>query len=234
MGTGDCSKSGVAPNTGYTRAAYRMSARAKGAGWGIIDISTLSAIQMLYLVEFANNNSQQMIGRGYCDGNSAAIKTGSCDTVPKLTGRPAGTDGKTDIVYRGIEGIWGNVWEWVDGVNFSLGKYYVSNNPSEYVDDTNANQTTLAYEGTSWSATYFSQIGLDSTYPYVVLPQGGGTGSETTYYCDAAWSTTSGWRVCKHGGLWGEGSKGGLFTTDFSADSVAVSSGIGSRLIYIP
>ena len=48
------------------------NAKAKGTGWGIIDIAALSAIQMLILVEFANNNVQSVIGRGYCDSNSSA------------------------------------------------------------------------------------------------------------------------------------------------------------------
>ena len=86
---------------------------------GLIDIAAVSAIQMLMLVEFADNNVQNKIGRGYCDGNSGSLRTGSCDSVPNLTGRPSGTDGKTGVVYRGIEDFWGNVWEWVDGVNWN-------------------------------------------------------------------------------------------------------------------
>ena len=95
--------------TGQTRATFRTNAKAKGTGWSLIDIAAVSAIQMLCMVEFATNNVQSAIGRGYCDRNNAALSTGSCDSVANLTGRPAGTDGKTGVVYRGIEDFWGNV-----------------------------------------------------------------------------------------------------------------------------
>ena len=75
-------------------------------GWHITDISTLSAIQMLILVEFADYNVQKVIGRGYCDGNTSSIRTGTCDNVSGLTGRPSGTDGKVDFVYWVIRGLY--------------------------------------------------------------------------------------------------------------------------------
>ena len=229
------SKSGVAPMTGGTRQQFRLWTKAKGSGWSLIDISTLSAIQMLYLVEFANNNSQATIGRGYCDGNSAALVTGTCDTVPNLTGRPTGTDGKTDVVYRGIEGIWGNVWEFVDGVCVGSGHYYISNDPSNYADDGSA-YPYLSYAGNSvWNGYYITTPGLDNTYPHVMLPSAaGGNGSESTYYCDSVWLSSSGWMVYLRGGEYSAGSKNGLFCDYLSVTSSGSNASIGSRLIYIP
>ena len=228
------SVSGATPQGSQKRATFRTNARAKGAGWYQFDISTLSAIQMLYLVEFANNNSQAMIGRGYVDGNSAALKTGTCDTVPNLTGRPTGTDGKTDIVYRGIEGIWGNIWEFVDGINFASRMYYVCNDPSKYADDTASNYSALSYSGdTDWNGNYVSQHGLDTNYPHLMLPQSAGA-SATTKFCDAAWSNNTGWRIYMHGGQYSVGSQCGLFTAHTATDSSRSSPDTGSRLIYIP
>lgn len=222
------------PYTNITRGNSRISSKARGAGWGLLDISTLSAIQMLYLVEFANNNSQAMIGRGYCDGNSAAINTGSCDTVPNLTGRPAGTDGKTDIVYRGIEGLWGNIWEFVDGVNWN-GSIYVCNDPSKYADDTTSNYSLLSYTGaTNWNGVYIKEMGVDTTgHSHIMLPVTAASASESTYICDAIWTTT-GWRVCIHGGDWTSLSRAGLFTVDIIRSASLASQYFGSRLIYIP
>lgn len=232
---GNKSASGASPLVSQTRATMRTNAKTKGTGWGIIDISTLSAIQMLILVEFSNNNVQSVIGRGYCDGNSSACKTGTCNNVSGLTGRPAGTDGKVDVVWRGIEGLWGNVWEWVDGVNWNGGTYYVCNDPSKYADDTATNYAALSFKGaTNWDSSYITQEGLDTgNNPHVMLPSAAGSGSGTTYACDACRSST-GWRVFPHGGNWDSGSQGGLF----AADLVLVSSGAawhyGSRLLYIP
>lgn len=231
------SASGVIPLVNQTRATMRSGAKAKGTGWGIIDIAALSAIQMLILVEFANNNVQSVIGRGYCDnGNSSPVlSTGTCDNVSGLTGRPAGTDGKVDVVWRGIEGLWGNAWEWCDGVNWKQGIYYVCNDPSKYADDTTTNYTALSFGGSvNWVSKYITQDGLDTgSNPHVMLPSAAGSGSETTYDCDACWSST-GWRVFTHGGARYNGSVCGLFAADVYSASDEAYSGCGSRLLYIP
>lgn len=231
------SAKGASPTVEKTRASFRTDAKSKGAGWGIIDIAAVSAIQMLILVEFANNNVQTTIGRGYCDKTSsgARINTGSCDNVPNLTGRPSGTDGLVDVVWRGIEGFWGNVWEWVDGVNFNEGKYYVCNDISKYADDTATGYEQLSFTGaTNWSKSYITQEGLDTgNNAHVMLPSAAGSGSETTYQCDACWSST-GWRVFRRGGDWGYGSGDGLFTASLYNDSSSAYTAFGSRLLYIP
>ena len=232
--SGNKSASGANPLVYQTRATMRSNAKAKGAGWGIIDIAALSAIQMLMLVEFATNNTQSAIGRGYCDGNSAARKTGSCDSVANLTGRPAGTDGNTDVVWRGIEGLWGNIWEWVDGLNWNDGTYYVCNDPSKYADNTTTSYTALSFKGTiNWNTSYITQEGLDPDSPHVMLPSAAGRGSETTYYCDTCWSST-GWRTFERGGNWKNGSKCGLFAVASDYTSSYSINDLGSRLLYIP
>lgn len=229
------SVSGASPQVSQTRATFRTNAKAKGNGWGLFDIAALSAIQMLILVEFATNNVQSAIGRGYCDSNNAALTVGSCNNVPNLTGRPSGTDGKTDVVWRGIEGLWGNVWEWVDGVNWNGGTYYVCNDPSKYADDTASNYTQLSFTGaTNWSSSYITAEGLDTgNNAHVMLPSAAGSGSESTCQCDACWSNT-GWRVFRHGGDCNDGSRCGLFAAILYYDSSDSDTSIGSRLLYLP
>ena len=229
------SVSGASPQANQTRATMRSNAKNKGTGWSLIDISAMSSIQMLMLVEFADNNMQSKIGRGYCDGNSAAIKTGTCDSVLNLTGRPAGTDGKVDVVWRGIEGFWGNVWEWVDGLNVNNGTYYVCNDISKYADDTATNYEKLSYTAaTNWSNSYITEEGLDTgNNPHVMLPSAAGSGSETTYQCDGCISST-GWVTFKRGAAWPSGSVAGLFAIDLGYSSTSTGAGAGSRLLYIP
>ena len=233
--SGNKSISGVKPLVEQTRATMRSNAKAKGTGWGIIDIAALSAIQMLILVEFANNDVQSVIGRGYCDFNSRTLSTGTCDNVSGLTGRPRGADGFVDVVWRGIEGFWGNVWEWVDGVNWNDGTYYVCNDPSKYADDTTMNYTALSFRGsTDWSLSYITQEGLDTgSNPHIMLPSAAGSGSATSGYCDACWSDT-GNHVFLHGGNWSDGSSCGLFAAFLFVGSSFSGPGFGSRLLYIP
>lgn len=225
----------ASPQVNQRRIDMRSNAKNKGTGWSLIDISTMSAIQMLMLVEFADNNMQSKIGRGYCDSNSASLKTGSCDSVPNLTGRPAGTDGMVDVIWRGIEGFWGNVWEFVDGLNCNNGAYYVCNDISKYADDTATNYEQLSFTGaTNWSSSYITEEGLDAgNNPHVIMPKAAGSGSESTYECDACWSSNY-WRVFYRGGDWTYGSKCGLFAAAMNINSTESYPIIGSRLIYIP
>ena len=229
------SVTGASVQVSKTRATMRTNAASKGDGWGLIDIAALSAIQMLILVEFATNNVQAAIGRGYCDGNSASIKTGSCDAVSNLTGRPSGTDGKTGVVWRGIENFWGNIAEWVDGVNWNGGKYYVCNDQSKYADNTATDYDELSFAGkTSWSGSYITQEGLDTgSNPHVMLPSAAGSGSASTYQCDSCWSG-NGWKVERYGGCWDRGDSAGIFSIDSDIQSSGSNKFNGSRLLYIP
>ena len=55
---------GVQPKVRTTRATFRTYARNKGSAWGIEDLSCIHALQMLYMVEYANTNSQATLGNG--------------------------------------------------------------------------------------------------------------------------------------------------------------------------
>ena len=231
--TGHTSQPSQSPIVSITRAAFRTDAKAKGTGWGIIDLSAISAIQMLVMVEFANNDVQSVIGAGYTNG-SARINTGSCDTVPNLTGRPAGTSNVVDVVWRGIEGFWGNVWEWFDGLNWNGGTYWICNNQADYADDTSTGYTSLGYTGgaTNWSTSYIKAMGYNAAAAAYMLPTTGG-GSNSSYYCDAVWSST-GWRVAGRGGSYGNGTAAGLFALAVSYAASGSDASVGSRLLYIP
>lgn len=233
LSSGAKSVTGAAPLVNQTRDAMRKLAAARGTGYSLIDIATWSAIQMLFLVEYATNNSQNAIGRGYCDSNSAAINTGSCDSVTGLTGIPAGTDGKVDVVYRGIEGIWGNVREWVDGVNMSDGTLYICNDQTKYKDDTSEGYTALTEKAPTPGSGYITKETLDATNSHVMLPINVTGGSETTHYCDYGYFGSS-WRVLVVGGNWDNGSYAGLFAAYLGADSSYSITGIGSRLLKVP
>lgn len=221
------------PSGSYTRAEMRSGAKSKGSSWGIIDISTVSAIQMLYLVEFADNDSQSVIGMGYTyASNRKHIATGSCDSVPNLTGRPSGTDGRTDVIYRGIEGFWGNGNEWVDGINCRYGKYYVCNDPSKYADDTASNYELLAF--TAPSTGFIREMGVDDNNSGIMMPSSA-SGSSSTYYCDYQYSDSdSFWYVCYRSGTWNYDLNVGLFYSVCHQTSSTSFSDTGSRLLYIP
>ena len=228
--SGHYSKTGAAPLVNLTRASARSGARGKGSKWSEYDFASWCAVWLLYLVEFSDWDSQSKIGRGYVDSNSSAINSGGTDSMTYHTGRASGTDGKTAVQYRHIENPWGNIFEWIDGVNFSAGTVYVCTTPENYADDTSTNYTNV---GTKvQSDGYIKALGMSSNMPWAFFPSEVG-GSETTYIPDYAYYS-SGWRVLTVGGGWNGGGYAGLFY--FSADnsSSGSHSGVGARLLFHP
>ena len=181
-------------------------------------------------MEYADWNTQSKIGKGYTNsGNSSAISSGGTDSMTYHTGRASGTDGATAVQYRHIENPWGNVYDWVDGVNFNGGTVYVCTDPTKYADDTSAGYTNAGTRTTS--SGYISALGTSATAPWAIYPSSAG-GSETTYIPDYSWAS-SGWLVLYVGGDGYDGSRAGLFC--FNGDSSSHSySGIGARLLFVP
>jgi hypothetical protein len=215
--------------------SLRNGAVAKGNGWGLIDIAALSAIQMLILVEFATNNVQTAIGNGYTNNNDTRKATGSCDNVPNLTGRPAGTSsGKVDVVWRGIEGVWGNACQWVDGVIFDGTDYYVSNAPSEYGTSDYKSVYDRLPVGISSGVTedFIVEMSLINGFEHVMLPVKGG-GGESVHYCDTTYRVANNVPLV-YGGKYDDHLEAGLFYTKFEKTSNTITGWITSRLLYIP
>ena len=227
---GHFSKSGAAPLVNQTRAQFRTGARNKGSKWSQHDYASWCAVWLLYLVEFADWNSQAKIGRGYVDSNNGALASGGTDSMTYHTGRASGTDGKTAVQYRHIENPWGNVFEWIDGVNFDGGTVYMCTDRTKYADDTANGYTNIGTK--SQSDGWIKSIGIPSAAPWAFFPTATG-GSETTYIPDYAWSS-GGWRVLQVGGYWNDGSQAGLFYFYASSDSGYSSSSIGARLLFHP
>jgi hypothetical protein len=62
---------------------------------------------------------------------SVPQKTGWADAVGGHTGRGAGTDGKTEVCVLGVQGFWGNWWQFVDGANMDSSYYmWVCDDPA--------------------------------------------------------------------------------------------------------
>lgn len=227
--TSNQSRTGYSPRVNITRADARSDAAGKGTGWALYDYASWCAIGLLYLVEYANWNTQAKVGRGYCDSNSSAISAGGTDSMVYHTGRASGTDGKTAVQYRHIENPWGNVFQWVDGINFTGAEVYACTDPSKYADDTLAGYTNIGTRAASNG--YISALGMSTTAPWTIYPTAVG-GSETTYVPDYSW-TSAGWLVLCVGGRWDGGSYAGLFYFNGSDGSSSSYSSIGARHLFL-
>ena len=222
------SATGGAPRGKVTRAAARTSARRKGTGWQQDDYAAWCARNLLYLVEFADFNSQAKIGQGNVN-TSAALANGSTDSMTYHTGRAAGTNGRTAIQYRHFENLWGNICTWVDGINFNSAQVWVSTNPNSFADDTSNGYTNIG--NCASQSNFIRSMAVQSAAPWAMFPTAVG-GSESTYVPDYCYYS-SGWMVLCVGGSWLYGSRAGLwfFSGYGSSDSL---SDIGLRLLWKP
>lgn len=228
------SRTGSLPYVNMTRATARSRARAKGNKWALYDYASWCAVWLLYIVEYIDWDSQTTIGMGRVDPtNNSSIASGGTDSMTYHTGRASGSDGFIAVQYRHIENPWGNVNEWIDGVNFSNDTVYICTDISKYADNTSTNYTNI---GTKvHSSGYISDTGYSSTSPWSFYPTSA-NGSETTYIPDYAFydKFSTGWHVLSVGGDWSFDSKAGLFCFDTSDASDKSSSNTGSRLLFVP
>lgn len=227
---------GYVPEVSRTRDEFRQSTTLKGPGWHLFDIAAWSAIQMLYLVEFADYDAKKVVGSGRSETSSTIIATGSCDNVPNLTGRPAGTDGKVDVVYRGIEGLWGNAGEWLDGINTNNTSFYVCTDPSKYKDNTSSGYTFLSYRGEPDSTTGYPprELGVDTSRSWAMLCEPWRDDETSSgYYLDYYYSA-SGWNCCFVSRSTKYERETGLFFHGCHRNSNYTSKYVGSRVMYVP
>ena len=171
--SGYTSKTGAVPLVKITRAAARTDSRKKGGKWGQYDYATWCAVWLLYLVEFADWNSQAKIGQGLVS-SGVSQNTGGTGTMSYHTGRAAGTDGQTAVQYRHIEDPWGNFYEWIDGINFSDGTVYVCTDPANYADDTATGHINIGSK--IQSSGYIKSLGLSSKSLFSIYPSIAGRG----------------------------------------------------------
>ncbi|MCL2703749.1 MAG: hypothetical protein FWE91_09100 [Defluviitaleaceae bacterium] len=233
-GAGHVSRSGLAPLVSITRDQFRIGARGKGTNWSLQDLTTRMALELLVKIEFANLNTQAVIGGGNT-ATAAALLTGRTNSIIG-TGREAGANANgLSVVWRGIENPYGNVWEFVDGFNVNAGQMLFANDPANYADDTATNYTPIAIPlPASGSGTYATRLGFDVLQPWAGLPSANAGGSETTFLCDCYWFSASGWRLAVVGGYWNSGGGAGLFAWHVGSASSLVVAHVGARLLCIP
>ncbi len=189
--SGVYSKSGVKPLGSTTIANFRTYARNLGEGFGIMDYHYF-LIQLLYLVEYADYDSQKILGKGNIS-NSSTVASGGCDDLGMKSGSIT-NDSKHSMIYRGIEDIYGNISQFVDGINIKDRHAYICTNQSEYV----SNKFDECYKPLSYingsSSGYISKLGYDSDNPLFAFPieaKGGNSIYIPDYYYQDTGSTVA-------------------------------------------
>ncbi len=139
------------------------------------------------------------------------------------------TSGKYPCVYRGIENPYGNIWQFVDGVNINDHQAWVCKDAGQYASNLFASPyEKLGYINRDANG-YVTQMGFDPNYPFAELPVEVG-GSASTYYSDYYYQNT-GQRVARVGGHWLTGSYAGPSFWLLSNSSSHAYVSIGGRLV---
>lgn len=295
-----CSRTGVQPVTGavsytdlpnsgrFNIGDARTYAGNIGSRWGIMNIWTLSALQMLYIIEYANLNSQSTsvgIGRGIVDldsgaaflgaesgmgttdtdigtngtgvgaqeqlnfdaGTAAFVATetvtgagGASGTVVSITVRAGGwatndasgymilssvsgtfvnnealtgsvtgaatADGIncTTIVYRGIENLWGNTLQFIDGYNALNAEYRLINRDGSgtFADALAAGDYEASAATPTTTDGYVTDIEHETLLKYLLIAKTL-AGSSSTYLCDYLYAhDTDETNILLYGGSW--------------------------------
>ena len=301
--------SGLVPTTGKNINQFRTLANALGDKFSQLDWRYF-VLQMIYLVEYANYNSQSMLGNGImsrknlktivaenntnrviigsssgyyvgqiirigtsdggtqiadarkitaiepyeADGitgvaitfDGAAVNiavdnfvctmaqiTGQCDALGMKSGC-LNNDGYHSVIYRGVENLFANIWQWVDGINIISGKFYICKDHALYASDTTENYKELSYRALG-SEGYAKELDLDPDEPFFRFPKAVGGGTSTYmadyYYNNAASVAEGAKRVARVGGDFIVGASDGLWFWNLSTGSSYASWGIGARVL---
>jgi len=232
------SVSGKKPVSEITRASFRAIAAKRGVGWRQFDFYLASAIQLLYLTEYASFYSQSMIGNGLTDWVTATWNTynayhainntGVSNGNGNATANVSGGDGVLGsyMTYRGIENWYGHLWKFVDGFNINTNVPYVCNIDTDFADDTAVDYTDLGI-------TLHNADGWQNTLEQIsggFLPASVGA-NNTTKITDYYWRLAA-WRVAFLSGAAYNGAYAGGFCWALHAGSGTLYAHLSGRLCF--
>lgn len=156
----------------------RDYAKSLGKGWGLMDISRLALIQMLFLVRYASHASIEILGKG-----AYSTKTGDCDSLGMKSGTIV-NNSEHSVIDMGLEDIYneGGFFQFIDGVNIRNYQAYVCYDRDKYKCD--------SFEEPYKKINYLNQsgysneakFGYDKENPLIVFPVKDGILHRETYY----------------------------------------------------
>lgn len=251
VGTGDMLSSiaNAKPMSGLTqnltRKNTRILAENRGSGWEQAYAATISASQLLMLIEYASFDMQKAIGNGVAnktdDGSTSMTEiTGATVNLGNASGSVTNANGYNIVSYRGEENIWGNIWAWIDGMNEEnpatfaagdVGTLYIADH--DFADDSKESPYKNTGIHPDYGNGYISAFGYSEEFDWLFIPAEH-TGNSSLPVGDYFWNSNSGWRVAVLGGQWYYGAVAGAFYWTLRTAASTRSRSIGGRLVYVP
>lgn len=220
------SKTGVKPVASITRTTARSSIHNLNSKIWQCDFAMRFTLWLLYIVEFADWNSQAKIGYG-CGNNSATENMGSTDGMTYHTG--TNVSNRTTyghVQYRHIEGLWDNVYDWCDGCYYNSSGLNIILKPASFSDSTGGILMGKPSSGYPSKFIISSDAGFPAFYPTEA------SGSNSSYSCDSWYCVSSNPCLCVGGG-YSQNQDCGLFCV-YCASSSNTDGHFGCRLQELP
>lgn len=210
-----------------SRSGCRSGIHALGATIWQYDFAMMFTIWLLYLVEFADWNSQAKIGYG-CGSVSTTLSVGYTDSMPYHTGttKSSRTTYGLGTQYRNIEGLWDNSFDWCDGCYYNSSGLNIILNPANFSDSSGGTAVGIPSNG------YPSAFTVKTTGGFPLFIPTAANGGSETYSCDYWYFSSSNPCLCV-GGDYNQNAYYGMFFVNYYTASY-YSGGLGCRLQELP
>lgn len=218
--SGVYSKSGVTPLVNTSQTNFRAYSAAKGDGWRMMDLAAWCALELLYLVEFANFDSQTTLGKGWSTGSLGTM--GGTDSAAYHTVKASGAHNQ----YRWIEDPFSNCWDWIDGFMGSKTKTYAAANSSYVGGSSDLNELGFALP----SSGAIHGFGYSESAAWAFIADTASESDYTTHVCDRV-NSDSALRPACVGGYCYDSAVYGFFCFYAYNDASSTYSYLGSRLL---
>ena len=250
------------------RSTAETCAANRGKGWHIETIKSLSALQLLMTIEFGAMHMQEALGRGICaSGNDWSLNfcadTGATSSLGNKSGEAVSTvyryhDKSTNTIikeeknavnanavsYRGIENPYGNVFNWIQGINAykkdsfnNGGQAYICDdyNFADDKSDENYHPVKFTLTNSELASGWISAFGYDEEYDWIFLATEV-NGTTALPVGDPAYRLTSpnAYSIMTSSGGWNSGNGVGMFNNSLNMASTRIYCQVGCRLIYLP
>lgn len=245
-----------------TRPNIEAMAQNRGTNWHGDLIKQVSAEQMLMIIEMGMMNLQTAVAQGVVSlpwttgsdtTSSYAATTGSTASLGNGIGRAEKTttyeggvakeytvDGKTSVCWRGKENFWGNIWNFVHGINIwgngkmGGGQPYICSDFSFAESKNSGNYEPAGFTVTNANG-YISAMGYSTACDWLFIASEC-LGNSSLPVGDYTYTTINlnGYRTALLGGSWSFGGSAGGFYWYLNYGVGYRSRNIGGRLVYIP
>lgn len=195
--------------------------------WSMQTIQSVSATQLLFLIEYASFNAQQKLivenGVAMPTANTQVIENGLTSSLGNQSGAVRNADGYVSTSYRGEENFFGNVGSWIDNVEI------IRNGNRIVVDGKSIDMIFPDADG------YISRFAYFDEADWMFFPAM--TEGNSSLPVGDQWSQKSAYTApdfIVHGGHFSLDDRAGMFHYDTRYNNTFDSVVIGARLLYRP